>query len=378
MTENFEKLKTDVGQSNARLEEQIERLAINIETTQKQLAEVLRLVLQNTTVLALLCSISFLLPYFYLFFLTYLVLTLGQTETAGPVRPANADRASSKPPPSADLICKGTFSGHDGTVWALALAVDIDCLISASSDQSIKVWDLTTFKCKFTLEGHEGIVHVLGLFRELLFSGGSDRTVRVWDIAAAKCIRTIEQHDNTVCSLVVVPPYLITGSYHKIRVFDLQSYDLVQVLTGHTNWVRALCHSGPVLYSGSGSELKIWNLHSLECEKSFNLEHDIYSLAVAGQRLICGTYENAVLIFNLQSTQVTHTLNGHIGCIYSVAVGSGRFYTGSYDSTIKVWSLDTLLCQQTLLRHTGTVEALVAYGTALFSGSADQSIKIWS
>ncbi len=56
-----------------------------------------------------------------------------------------------------------------------------DLLISGSSDKTIKVWDLTTFKLVKTLEGHTGIVHSLAIGKEKgrLFSGSDDKCIRV-------------------------------------------------------------------------------------------------------------------------------------------------------------------------------------------------------
>jgi WD40 repeat protein len=47
--------------------------------------------------------------------------------------------------------------GHEGPVWNLFHGENH--LFSSSSDQTVKVWDLATLKCKHTLRGHEGIVH---------------------------------------------------------------------------------------------------------------------------------------------------------------------------------------------------------------------------
>jgi WD40 repeat protein len=51
-----------------------------------------------------------------------------------------------------DLICKGTLNGHRGPVWDLVISVQYRCIISASSDLNLKVWDMDTFKCKKTLQ----------------------------------------------------------------------------------------------------------------------------------------------------------------------------------------------------------------------------------
>ena len=108
--------------------------------------------------------------------------------------------------------CKGTFVGHQGPVWALAVYGDL--LFTGSSDETIKVWETRSssgFKCKRTLSKHQGIVHALVTFNHKLYSGSSDRTINVWDISTCELVHTMYGHDNPVCSLAVANGMLFSG-----------------------------------------------------------------------------------------------------------------------------------------------------------------------
>ena len=82
------------------------------------------------------------------------------------------------------------FTGHDGPVYAVA-AAELDgrpVVISGSSDETVRVWDLATgtpVGDPFT--GHDGPVNAVAAAeldgRPVVISGSSDRTVRVWDLA---------------------------------------------------------------------------------------------------------------------------------------------------------------------------------------------------
>jgi WD40 repeat protein len=161
-------------------------------------------------------------------------------------------------PEVVNLNCKGTFTGHSGPVWGLAVT-ETGLLISASSDTTIKIWDVANFKCKQTLLGHEGIVHAVVVHGNLLCSGSSDKSIRIWDLSKnGECVKIIKFHDNTVCSLAVANGILFSGSYTEIKVWDLETFECIQTLTGHNHWVRALAVSGGRLYSGS---YNIINVH---------------------------------------------------------------------------------------------------------------------
>jgi WD40 repeat protein len=74
----------------------------------------------------------------------------------------------------------------------------------------------------------------------------------------------------------------------------------------------------------------------------------IYSLAVAGDYLLAGTYENSILVWNLKSYEIVKTLNEHQGCVLSLTVQGQFFFSGSYDTTIKVTNY-LVMCTYLLL-----------------------------
>ena len=168
----------------------------------------------------------------------------------------------------AKMCFLGSLIGHEGPVWGLA-AVDNEMLVSGSSDGTVKLWRLQDRVCVHSFVGHEGNVHAVVVRDGSIYSGSSDFTIKVWSIESKKCTHTL-QGQNIICSLVLSPNSLFSGSYKEIKVWNLATNELLRTLKGHNHWVRALTVHGQKLYSGSYNNIKIWDVDSLACLKSFD------------------------------------------------------------------------------------------------------------
>lgn len=288
--------------------------------------------------------------------------------------------------------CKGTFVGHQGPVWALACHADL--LFSGSSDETIKVWDTSvSFKCKKTLNAHRGIVHALCTHSHMLYSGSSDCIINVWDIDTLQLVTTLEGHDNPVCTLAVAAGILFSGSLKVVKMWDTHTNRQIGQLTGLNHWVRALVATDTHVFAGSYKSISVWSARRSDLEASDKTQPNklhvlhtsggsVYSLCVTDKFIICGTYENLIHVWDINTYSELHTLDGHMGTVYALAVmsqskGLGRLFSASYDRTIKVWSLDSFQCVQTLNRHQNSVDTIVVQRGRLFSGAADSTVKVW-
>lgn len=73
-----------------------------------------------------------------------------------------------------------SLPGHAGAVYSIALHGNK--LFSGSYDTSIRVWDLTTFKCIQRLVGHTSSVEALTTGKDKLFSASTDNTIKSWKL----------------------------------------------------------------------------------------------------------------------------------------------------------------------------------------------------
>lgn len=92
------------------------------------------------------------------------------------------------------------MSGH--TDWVRCISVDKQGKIAASgsSDQTVRLWDISSGTCLSVLSGHGHVVEtvVFSDFSEdspssarFLASGSRDKTIRIWDPMTAQCLHIL-------------------------------------------------------------------------------------------------------------------------------------------------------------------------------------------
>lgn len=78
--------------------------------------------------------------------------------------------------------------GHKESISRFDWSPDGNLMVSASADKTLRVWDVSKSKSKYTLTGHAGAVTSVALFKSLNYvaSGSADGKVKIWYIGSGK------------------------------------------------------------------------------------------------------------------------------------------------------------------------------------------------
>jgi WD40 repeat protein len=117
--------------------------------------------------------------------------------------------------------CTAVFHGaHGADIWAVRGLQD-GRVVTASTDQTLKIWDLGTQECVARSPtgagGHTGWVLAACVLpvSGLLVSASADNSIRIWDAADFRLIRQME-HASDVWGLCALDDdRIITGSEDK-------------------------------------------------------------------------------------------------------------------------------------------------------------------
>jgi len=107
---------------------------------------------------------------------------------------------------------------------------DPSYVISGSVNGVIRILDTSSGACHRTMTGHTGAISCLGRRENNLVSGGdSDQSVRVWDITTGDCLKVLEMHGVGKPRIFAFDPtghHLAVAIYGGERIADI--WDLTQ------------------------------------------------------------------------------------------------------------------------------------------------------
>jgi WD40 repeat protein len=255
-----------------------------------------------------------------------------------------------------------TLIGHSKHVTSLALSADGQVAISASSDRTLRVWDVTTGReLRILTENSDMFAKVVMSADGQLAISTLENALKVWDVTTGREIRTLAGHSNNMNSVAVD-----AGKRYK------------------DNGV-ALSADGLFAISSSGNTLIVWDVVTgRELRTLVGHDRTVYGVALNadGRLAVSTSYDDGTIkVWDVTTGRELHTLTGHNGMVYSVTLSANgqMVVSASKDETIKLWDVETGRELRTLIGHIGRVNsiALSVDGRLVISASKDGTIKLW-
>jgi len=274
------------------------------------------------------------------------------------------------------------LKGHDDHV-VTCLQFDGDKIVSASDDNTLKVWSGITGNLIRTLVGHTGGVWSSQLKGNIVVSGSTDRTLRVWNAETGECIHILQGHTSTVRCLAMHGDLVVSGSRDgTLRVWDVKKGVCLHVLIGHAAAVRCVQFDGKHVVSGAYDYLvKVWDVETETCLHTLSGHSNrVYSLQFDGTHIVSGSLDASIRVWNSKTGQLLHTLLGHQSLTSGMVLKNSFLVSGNADSTVKIWNIVTGKCLHTLTgvnKHNSAVTSLQFNSKFVVTSSDDGSVKLW-
>ena len=287
---------------------------------------------------------------------------------------------------------KAILKGHRGSVKAVVVTPDGRRAVSASRDNTLRLWDLDSGRSLQILEGHSGPVSdvVITPDGRRAVSASDDNTLRVWDLDSGRSLQILQGHSGRVFDVVITPDgrRAVSASWdHTLRVWDLDSGRSLQIFEGHWHSVHtvAITPDGCRAVSASWDQtLRLWDLDSGRSLQIFEGHSGPVSDVVItpdGRRAVSVSSDNTLRVWDLDSGRSLQILGGHSDLVNAVAItpdGRGAV-SASDDDTLRVWDLNSGRSLQILEGHSGSVYAVAITPDSCraVSASVDNTLRVW-
>ncbi len=284
------------------------------------------------------------------------------------------------------------LSGHNAMVNSAEFSPDGARVVTASADDTARVWNATTGALVAVLSGHTDAVNsaVFSPDGARIVTSSDDKTARVWDAASGKQIAVLRGHDGLINSAVFSPDgkRVLTASTDKTaRLWDAANGTLLMTLRGHQGFVNCAAFSPDgtrVVTASWDKTARLWDATTGAAMAVLG-PHDgrVWSASFSpdGARVVTASEDKTARIWDVKSGVVIAVLKGHENWVNSAVFSPDGTHvvTASDDGTSRLWDAATGEPIAVLRGHENIVTTAVfsPNGEQVLTASADATARLW-
>lgn len=267
--------------------------------------------------------------------------------------------------------------GHRGFVNDVAISPASNMVASASSDKTVRLWNIETGELIQTLEGHQHSVTAIDFSPngQLLASGSRDHTVKLWNTDTGEIVQQFDNVNQSIIDVMIADDgtELIALYENKERyIYDIEGGQRVSALSDDSETLNSLFNDlqknnlgfyppintlevsidGQQIAVGTGNiftpdnRVLLWDMQTRHLLGTFQDESLGHVLTLTyhteGTLLAIGDAQGKIFLWDTISNTLVNTWQAHDGELLSITfIDNQTIATGGEDGMIHVWDIVT-------------------------------------
>jgi WD40 repeat protein len=285
-----------------------------------------------------------------------------------------------------------TLRGHTSTVRSAAFSSDGARVITASYDGTARFWNAATGAELSLLKGHEDAVSSAAFSADghRVLTASWDKTARVWDTTTATSLLELRGHEGPVKSASFSPDgnRIVTASDDKtVRIWDATTGGQLMVLKGHDSavtWAVFSPDGSRIATASEDTTVRVWDAQTGSVVLVLrDGRNEMLSAAFSpdGMRIATASRANSARVWDAYTGAELLELKGHTWEVSSVAFSpdGARIVTASGDHTARVWDAAVGSDQLRFKAHEEQIQSAAFAPDAgrIVTASLDDTARIW-
>ncbi|MCP4403775.1 MAG: CHAT domain-containing protein [bacterium] len=282
------------------------------------------------------------------------------------------------------------FKGHESYVTHAAFNLDGTRVLTASWDNTARLWDTSSGQEVAVLRGHESYV-VYAVFSPdgaKIVTTSEDNTVRLWDSTSGHELAVLRGHKGSVWHAAFSPDStrIVTASWDgTARLWRVANGEELAVLEHEGSvWHAEFSPDGARIVTASwDGTARLWRAVNGEELAVLGHEGSVWhvTFSLDGTRIVTASSDNTARVWEAASGQELVVLRGHEGWVVHAAFSPNGTWivTASEDNTARVWKT-TNGQKLAVLRGHGALVKHAEFnpdGTKVITASEDNTARLW-
>lgn len=278
---------------------------------------------------------------------------------------------------------KSILRGHGDEVWGVRFTPDGQTLVTGSKDETIMLWPVHPERPAALIQG-VGSAPLISQDSSMLVAKDARGRVSLWDTATGQPTLLSERPAEPLALYDGAKSLITLERVGTLAFWDTRSHSVRSQTTlqasGEINGT-VLSHDTKTLATWSGRQLRFWNVDDSQALADFDA--DVRNFAFSPDKKQFVTVNNLSLtavVWDRISGQKIAQLIGHKMFIASMAFApdGNTLITGGQDGLIIVWDIREQRARVKLIGHEGgVVELAVSPDGKTLASSSTRTVKLW-